>query len=368
LQATNNFRGKLVSGNVYQEFLELDDEIKQEFFEDVVAAVADVNQCVSELENSVSDAVIDRLFRAIHTIKGNCNMVFLHAFVNATHKLEDLFSSIRSNDIAYHNVYGRFAVQVANFVQAQLTVLLESAAFEPENLEKLEQLIEQIQSAEDTEKVATTEKAITAMDDGHFTISLVMQDPEDGHAFSFMDATDIEFFEYMSSRYQQNPASHQFFDIFSKLAFKLNGMLGRSADEQQFEAAMVFMLLSQKTNQHGQLEPLSLPQAIISNGILSRMAGWSIAAELCLQTTEFHDGSGAPRALKEEDIDPAAQVLSLAYDFAFYVMQSSEQGYKQSLFAAVKQINSQKDTRFKQRLIQRFNNLIKAEYLNNKMF
>jgi chemotaxis protein histidine kinase CheA len=357
-----------VSGNVYQEFLELDDEIKQEFFEDVVAAVADVNHCVYELQNDICDAVIDRLFRAIHTIKGNCNMVFLNAFVAATHKLEDLFSAIRSNDIAYNDVYGRFAVQVANFVHTQLTVLLESETFDPESLEKLEQLIEQIQSAEDADKVATTEKAITAMEDGHLTISLVMQDPVDGHAFSFMDATDIEFFKFMSSRYQQNPVSRQFFAIFSKLASKLNSKLGNSADDQQFEAAMVFLLLSQKNNQQGQLESLGIPQAIISNGILSRMAGWSFAAELCLQATEYHDGTGGPRAFQGDDIEPAAQVLSLAYDFAFYVMQAAEQGYKQSLFSAVKQINSQKGTRFKERLIQRFNNLIKAEYLNNKMF
>ncbi len=357
-----------MSASPYQEFLELDNEIKQEFFEDVAAAVADVNQCVSELQSSVSDDVIDRLFRAIHTIKGNCNMVFLHAFVNATHKLEDLFSLVRSNDIAYDDVYGRFAVAVANLVHAELTKLIESGEFDAETLSKLEQMIEQIQAADPSDKAATAEKAITAMDDGHFTLSLVMQDPEDGHAFSFMDATDIEFFEYMSNRYQQNPQSRQFYQIFSELAYKLNAMLGHSADEQQLEAAMVFLLLSQKTNQQGQLDMLSLPQAIISNGILGRMAGWSIAAELCLQTLECHDGSGAPRALKADQIDPPAQVLSLAYDFAYFVMLSIDQGYKQSLFSAVKQINSLKDSRFKDRLIQRFNKLIKSEYLNNKMF
>ena len=357
-----------MSARSYQEFIELEDEIQQEFYEDVVAAVSDVNECVSELESSVSESVIDRLFRAIHTIKGNCNMVFLTAFVDSTHKLEDLFSLIRSKEIDYHSVYGRFAVQVAILVQQQLTQLIESKNLDDEVLDKLKQLIEQVQSANSVDRVATTEKAIIAMDDGHFSLSMVMQDPEDGHAFSFMDATDIEFFEYMSGRYQQSPVNHQFFHIFSELAIKLNSKLGNSVDEQQLRAALVFMHLTQKMNSEGTKEALNLPQVIIASGILSRMSGWSLAADLCLQTMEFYDGSGTPQALKGDDIHPAAQVLTLAYEFAFHVMQNTELGYKQSLFTAVKLINSQKDSRFKDRLILRFNTLIKAEYLNNKMF
>jgi len=357
-----------VSDSSYQAFLELEGEIQQEFYEDVVTAVSDVNECVSELEAVVCATVIDRLFRAIHTIKGNCNMVFLTEFVESTHQLEDLFSLIRSNSIEYHPVYGRFAVQVVNLIKDQLTQLIETSRPDDEVLSKLKQLIHQVQESEDNKRVGLAEKAITAMDDGHFSISLVMQDPEDGHAFSFMDATDIEFFEYMSNRYQQCPTRHQFYQIFSQLAFKLNRKLGHSVDEQQLEAALVFLHLNQDLKSDTQFEALSLPQAIIASGILSRMAGWSVAAELCLQTMEFYDGTGIPNALKGNDIQPAAQVLALAYDFAHFSMQASEQGYKASLFTAVKQINSQKGSRFKDKLIVRFNTLIKAEYLNNKMF
>lgn len=352
----------------YQAFLELEDEIQQEFYEDVVAAVIDVNGCVSELESTVDESVIDRLFRAIHTIKGNCNMVFLEEFVQSSHKLEDLFSSVRTKSIEYHSVYGRFAVQVVNLIKDQLTQLIETSKPDSEVLEKLKELINEVQSSSDNERVGIAEKAIIAMQDGHFSLSLVMQDPEDGHAFSFMEASDIEFFEYMSNRYQQNPVSHQFYKVFSELALKLNAKLGHSADEEQLQAAIVFLHLSQKLNSDGQLEVLDLPQAIIASGILSRMAGWSVAAELCLQTMEYFDGNGTPKALKADEIQPAAQVLALAYDFACHVLRASELNYKQALFTAVKQINSQLNTRFKERLIQRFNAIIKTEYLTSRMF
>lgn len=353
-------------------FSELEDEIKQEFYEDVVAAIADINGCVSELkesvDESVDESVIDRMFRAIHTVKGNCNMVFLTEFVNSTHQLEDLFSSIRSKTIAYHSVYGRFAIEVVNLIQQQLELLIETAKADGEILANIKTLIDEVQSADPQERVATTKKAITAIEDGHFSIGLIVQDSGDGHAFSFMDATDIEFFEYISHRHQQNRSYRQFYDICSVLANKLNLMLAQAADEQQLHAAIIFLHLTQKVEPNGSATELSLQQCIIGSGLLTRMSGWSAAADLCIQAMEFHDGSGSPKGLKGSEIPPAAQMLSLSFDFAFQIMALPEQNYKQALFAAVKNINSKKDTRYKEKLIQRFNGLIKTEYLTNKMF
>jgi len=353
---------------VCETFSELEDEVKQEFYEDVVASIRDINACVSELQESVDESVIDRMFRAIHTVKGNCNMVFLEAFVNATHQLEDLFSSIRSKDIAYHPVYGRFAIQIVNLIELQLRVLIETNRADGDVLENIRKLIDEVQAAPPDQQIITAGKAITAMEDGHFSIALIVQDSADGHAFSFMDATDMEFFEYLSSHHQQNHSHQQFYTICSDLANKLNNMLTASADEQQFNAATIFLHLVQKVEPNGSATELTVQQCIMASGLLSRMVGWSEAAELCIQAMEFHDGSGAPKSLKGSDILPAAQVLALSFDFAFQILAAIEQPYKQALFAAVKNINTKKDTQYKEKLIQRFNQLIKTEYLTEKMF
>ena len=197
---------------------------------------------------------------------------------------------------------------------------------------------------------------------------MIVQVSEDGHAFSFMDATDIEFFEYISHRHQLNHNHHQFYEICSVLANKLNPMLAHAADEQQLHAAIIFLHLTQKVEPNGAATDLNIQQCIIASGLLSRMSGWSAAAELCIQAMEFHDGSGSPKGLKGSEIPPAAQVLSLSFDFAFQIQAVPGQSYKQALFAAVKNINSKKDSRYKEKLIQRFNGLIKTEYLTNKMF
>ncbi len=351
-----------------EEFSELEDEIKQEFYEDVVAAIADINACVSQLKESVDESVIDRMFRAIHTVKGNCNMVFLTEFVNSAHQLEDLFSSVRSKAITYDPVYGRFAIQVVNQIQQQIQSIIETGIANGEILMNVKSLINQVQATTDAERVDMTEKAITAIEDGHFSIGMIVQDSEDGHAFSFMDATDIEFFEYISHRHQQNQKHHKFYKICSVLANKLNLMLAHAADEQQLHAAIIFLHLTQKIEPDGTASGLSIQQCIIASGLLSRMSGWSAAADLCIQAMEFHDGSGTPKGLKGCEVPPAAQVLSLSFDFACQILIVPGQSYKQALFAAVKNINSKKDTRYKEKLIQRFNHLIKTEYLINKMF
>lgn len=349
-------------------FSELEDEVQQEFYEDVLVAIQDINDCVTELEGSVDESVIDRMFRAIHTVKGNCNMVFLVDFVNSSHRLEDLFSAIRSKKIAYHCVYGYFAVAIVNLILKQLKNLIDTTKADGEILHNIKSLIEQVIDAEDDKRIEIAGKAITSIDDGHFTISMVVQDAKNGLSFSFMDATDIEFFDYISHRYQQDFQHKAYFDICLTLATKLNQILSNSADLEQLTAAMMFLHITQKVELNGAATELDISQCIIASGLLSRMSGWTSAAELCIQAMENHDGSGEPKSLKDSGILPAAQVLTLSFEFAYHIQNSIDLGYKKSLFAAVKRINAKKNTRYKEKLIVRFNHLIKSEYLTNKMF
>ena len=349
-------------------FSELESEIQQEFYEDVLVAIQDINDCVSELKNSVDESVIDRMFRSIHTVKGNCNMVFLIDFVNSSHRLEDLFSAIRSKKIEYHSVYGHFAVEIVNLILKELKNLIDTNKADGEILLNIKLLIDQVIDAKDDERIEIAGKAITSIDDGHFNISMVVQDTNNGLSFSFMDATDSEFFEYISNRYQQGYEHKAYFDICSTLAKKLNEMLSKSAEQEQLTAAIMFLHMTQKVELNGSATELDISQCIIASGLLSRIPGWTSASELCIQAMEFDDGSGSPKSLKGGDILPAAQVLALSFEFAFHIQNSMELGYKQSLFAAVKSINARKNIRYKEKLIVRFNNLIKSEYLTNKMF
>ncbi|TQV81467.1 Hpt domain-containing protein [Aliikangiella coralliicola] len=353
----------------YESFNELEDEVKQEFYEDVKAAIKDINECATILESGADAGVIDRMFRALHTVKGNCNMVFLERFVDASHKLEDLFSDIRSGTIDYDDIYGQFAVVAVSEIEKQLDSLVQKAEVDENVLERLEQIIDQIENNQSGQRLAITEKAIIAVQDGHFNLDLVAINEEHGRAFSFLDATDSEFFEFISDRQAHaDPLHEQFMSICNTLALKLNEKLGRRVDEDQLSAAVIFLGLSRLIAVEKEPGQLTIEQVFFASGLLSRMSGWSVAAELVLQSSERHDGTGLPLGLSNDKILPAAQVIGLAFEFTFIVLQNRQQGYKQSLFTAVKAINAQKDTRFKARLIERFNNLVKSEYLTTQMW
>ena len=348
-----------------ESFCELEDEIKQEFYEDVQAAIKDINECAVILEDGADAKVIDRMFRALHTVKGNCNMVFLVEFVNASHRLEDLFARIRAGEIEYADTYGKFAVIVVNAIDEQLQSLIEQQVADGGVLSKIEKLIKTIEEANTETQLETTEKALIAVQDGHFNIDLVAVDQEHGRAFSFLDATDLEFFQFIiDQQVKVEPDHHFFVEVSESLALSLNQKLSQSIDEQQMRAAIAFVGLSRRLSSNP--ATIDVEQVFFASGLLSRMSGWGIAAEIALQMRENHDGSGIPQGLEGDAIKPAAQVLSLAVEFALVALENSQAGYKQSLFTAVKAINAQKNTRFKARLIERFNDVIKQEYLTQQ--
>lgn|GEM_PF-3001120 len=350
-------------------FIELDDEIKQEFYEDVQAAIKDINECASLLESGADAQVIDRMFRSLHTVKGNCNMVFLEEFVEVSHKLEDLFSGIRSGEIQYDDTYGEFAVVAVNAIDVQIQSMLQNQTADGDILKKLEQIIDQIEVTSPEERLAISEKAIIAIQDGHYNLDLVAIDSEHGRAFSFLDATDFEFFEFISDRKTAvEPEHHDYIFICETLALKINQRLGNSIDEQQLKVAVMFTGFSRAFASDPQAIQLDIEQVFFASGLLSRISGWGTAADIILQMLENHDGSGVPKGLKGDEILPAAQALGLAVEFTLAVLLNQSQGYKASLFTAVKMINAQKGTRFKDRLIERFNQIIKSEYLTTQMW
>ncbi|WP_444997883.1 Hpt domain-containing protein [Aliikangiella sp. IMCC44359] len=347
-------------------FNELDDEIKHEFYEDVLAAIKDINECAGILEAGADEEVIDRMFRSLHTVKGNCNMVFLTEFVDASHKLEDLFSDIRKGDIEYHDTYGKFAVAVIGLIEAQLVSIIETGIADGTILKKIQCLIDTIENTQQEQRLQITEKAIIAIQDSHFNLELVAIDHEHGRAFSFLDATDLEFFQFISDQQiNVDVEQHLFLTICETLVIKLNEKLGHSIEEQQLKVAVIFIALSKRLSSNNEL---SVEQIFFASGLLSRMAGWSIAAEVTLQVMESFDGSGSPLGLSGNDILPAAQALSLAIEFTYIVLDNQQSGYKQALFSAVKTINAQKDKRYKSRLIERFNQVIKSDYLTVQMW
>ncbi len=73
-----------------------DDETRALFQEEVMENLAELDGALLELEKSPEDtSQVDRVFRAVHTLKGACDMFGLGRVVSLAHNLESLFDHVR---------------------------------------------------------------------------------------------------------------------------------------------------------------------------------------------------------------------------------------------------------------------------------
>ena len=85
------------------EALPADDQVPAEILEFFVAEAEEhlqvVTQCLLRLETSPSQQQINRLSRAIHTVKGSAAQVGLHRIAHVAHRVEDLIGHLRDGEL-----------------------------------------------------------------------------------------------------------------------------------------------------------------------------------------------------------------------------------------------------------------------------
>lgn len=79
-------------------FLE-DQELLSGFSIEAGESLAEVESQLLHLEEAFDAAVVDNLFRAIHSVKGAAGFMQLHSICELAHGLEDLLSKVRSRDL-----------------------------------------------------------------------------------------------------------------------------------------------------------------------------------------------------------------------------------------------------------------------------
>ena len=85
------------------EELPADDQVPTEILEFFVAEAEEhlqvVTQCLLRLETSPSQEQINRLSRAMHTVKGSAAQVGLHRIAHVAHRVEDLIGRLRDGEL-----------------------------------------------------------------------------------------------------------------------------------------------------------------------------------------------------------------------------------------------------------------------------
>jgi two-component system, chemotaxis family, sensor kinase CheA len=95
----------------------MDSEIGRQIREEASELLAEMEAALLELENKPQDSgLINRVFRAMHTIKGAANMFGLNEVAALTHEVETVFDKVRSGEFACSRELLDFGFQARDLI------------------------------------------------------------------------------------------------------------------------------------------------------------------------------------------------------------------------------------------------------------
>lgn len=371
------------------EFEELDDELKQDFYASTLEAIEIMDGCVDRLAQDAEVEDLNELFRAIHSVKGNCNMVFIAPIVESLHELEEIVTDVRDHVYPYHRRYGEFFQAVIHETDEVLREYMDTHVGNQEVLDSLAELVNRVHTALEEERIQTAEIGTDAILQSHFSFEQAYQErmqrlqqpssskkevAEKSFCTGKTHVSSMAFFEdLVATAYvldQWRPVRLQ---RTLQLCEDLNQSFPESVDSEQLKAAIYVHEFSMRLIPETILykdssltdEEFKIVQkhARIGAGLLQQIPGFEDAADFVLRHHERFDGKGYPCQVEGDHIPLGATILAMADTFIAITSDRADRSYKQTLMTAVRTINAEKDKQFSEQQVNIFNQLIKSSYI-----
>jgi chemotaxis protein histidine kinase CheA len=362
-------------------FSELDAEIIQDFSECLQENIEQIETCLNLLENSQEPELINRLFRDVHSLKGNCRMVFLDPLVETIHALEEIVSDMRQGSRRFSPAYGEFIGIIILRIQQMILAFIKEGKVEGEPQKVMVQLIESIRNSSPASEAAAINTALQRLA-GHAESEPVVapaapeckaersapaRSPQETHP-------DLVFFRTLALQLDElNIYKRGRTQTILDLCLSTNRDLGNLVDPEQLAAAVYLhdlgmaLIPSEILNKPSKLsnEEFQMIKSHVDMGsqILQRIPGWEEAARMVSQHHEKYNGSGYPKGLSHELIHPGAMIIALADTFYAVTNERADRSYKKSLFSAVTLINGESGVQFSPRYVEAFNETVRRHYI-----
>lgn len=351
-----------------------DNDALQEFIESLSDLAPAIERDIARLKNTPGDReVIGSLFRAIHNIKGDAALCKVDLAVAIVHPIETVLARFRNDEIAFTDIIAETVLLAIDRLELATNCLLSGkslAALQlPAMIHGLEQLA-QASAAVMDECAAELIEAVTGFRPAAEASNLIR-----GRASSISSksksqaADDLRFFRSLADQLEaRSPLFRGRTMRLLRLAMETNQMMDRAVDPMQLEAAvylhdigMMFLpesiWLKQERITEGEKQVLRTHPAYAA-GILSRMDGWSDAAEMVAQHHEMPDGEGYPAGLTAKQICAGAKILAIVDAFEAVMLKHINRGKNRSVLRAIAEINAC-DKQFAPEWIAPFNRVIR---------
>jgi two-component system response regulator RpfG len=363
-------------------FTTLDEEVLDDFFDCLVEFAEEIEMSCLRLEESPDKEDLNNLFRAMHSVKGNCRMVFLEPLVDICHQMEKVVSDIRDEIIEYQPEIGEWINVLLNQISDLLRTLRLNGDAKQQDLDNIHIWVKTVREASPKEIKAVTNRVLDLIVKGECN----SEDAPPSLAVNNLDslknlasstiANDLVFFYSLALRldglafYKRDRVAEAL-----KLCLEINSELAISVDEPQLMAA-VYMhdfgmsLLSRqlldKDNLTTAESALFYQHAKLGADIVYRMEGWHEASVMIAEHHEFYDGSGYPNHLSGDMIHPGAMILAVFDAYQHVLYHHSDVKYRKTLLRAVSEINSNSGTLYSPEIVEAFNLVMRKRFIARK--
>lgn len=349
-----------------------DPELFREFVEALEDQVSGIERDIAALRKAPDDgALIARLFRALHTLKGDAAICRVELGVALCHPMESLLARCRAGEARFSPLLAE--VLLLGLDRLELAVESLEAGRETSHL-NLPQLVggmEGIASAAAHEIDLRAAQTITAVTGFKPLLAQTELAPPAPPAVARPTdvRADLAFFRELALKLEaRSPLFRGRTDRLLRLAGDTNAAAGSPVDAVQLEAAVylhdVGMMFAPEPVwlKAGKLAAEDRRQLrehpAQAAGLLERMPGWKAAALIVRHHHETPDGGGYPDGLAADAICPGAKLLAIVDAFEAVMLKHSDRGQSRSLLRAIAEINAG-DKQFAAEWIAPFNGVIR---------
>ena len=346
-----------------------DAELIHDFVNDYQDLYEAAETTILRLESDPEDTeVLHALFRAVHTVKGNCGLLGIHPLVDLLQQTESVLDLVRHGDIPFQPLIGDLTLLVLdrcttfiNSLERRLEAEYDSGLFAV-----VAKQIGSAVTAPVSQQIKMLTKALSLLD----PTTVQLEDEElSGELFTQFQITptaDLEFILQLAKQTQSRAAFWQGrIERVMGWVMSLNDFSGQPVSPEQLFVAVCLhdvgmaMLPSDVINKTEKLTDVELQSVKDHVWVASRLASsfprWHDAKKIIDHHQENFDGSGYPLALKGHDICEGAQMLAVVHAFeAITHGYSKSLSRKRPLMRAVMELNRFSGVQFNPKWVAAF--------------
>ncbi|WP_286238358.1 Hpt domain-containing protein [Neptuniibacter halophilus] len=283
----------------------------------------ELDHCFSTLNCRYDESVVHEMFRAVHSVKGNCHMVFLDGIADVCHLLEDIVAEIRKGGAAYTPPLGEFITLIFARLEQLVAQVVAGDEIREADILVLEKGVSRVYDAKDKLRDQEIQHALDSfsglLSSAESLSDKVMQRLDEQPLRD--DFAALEFMQRIAHIMQAKSVQHRG-DLakLQALALRLNALHAQEEEPDQLSAALSMLNLGSKfvASPVFDLSPDSPQwerqkaeeQLEISAGFLRIGEGWQRAAVMIVYSHERFDGKG-PKGLKAERVPAGSMILSI---------------------------------------------------------